>query len=161
MGVLAPTTLYYIGTNRSCQSKSSSTHTQNELESVQMRQLAKDLEPLVDLVAGERLQPLSTKPLHRKRAHNAAVEHGVFQHAAVYFALRGNVSHEASGKAVAGASGIAHFVQGQSRRAKRMMSSGEFAIAEEDGRTVLAVFDDQRARPQFQNLVRGARQAVV
>src|ERR1019366_10492106 len=100
---------------------------------VQMRQLAEDLKPLIDLFARERLQPFRAKALHRERAHHAAVEHGVFQYAAADLALRGDVAHEAPGKAVASACGIAHLVERQGRGPKRMMPSAEFPIAKENG----------------------------
>src|ERR1019366_7714517 len=98
-----------------------------------MRQFAEDLKPLIDLFARARLQALRAEALHRESAHHAAIEHGVFQHAAADFALRGDVAHEAPSKTVAGAGGIAHLVQRQRRSPKRMMPSGEFSIAKENG----------------------------
>src|ERR1019366_4955844 len=99
---------------------------------VQVRQLAEDLKPLIDLLARERLQALRAEALHRERAHHAAIEHGVLQHAAAHFALRSDVAHEAPGKTVARPGGIAHLVQWQRRGPKRMMPSGEFSIAKEN-----------------------------
>src|ERR1035437_240751 len=126
-----------------------------------MRQLAKYLKPQVDLFARERLQTFRAKLLHRKGTHDAAIEHGLFQHPAAYLALRGDVAHEAAGKAIPSAGRIADLVQRQRRSPERMMPSGEFPVAKENGRTVLTMLDDQRAWPQFQHLSRRTRQAAV
>ena len=69
------------------------------------------------------------------------------QHATADFALRGDVAHEAAGKAVARAGGIAHLVERQRRSAEGMLTAA-IAIAEKNGRAVLAMLDDQRARTE-------------
>src|SRR5438309_303498 len=109
-----------------------------------MRQFAERVEAVVDLIASDRLQALRAEALDRERPHHAAVEHGVLQHTAVHFSLRGDVAHEAPGEAVARAGGVAYFVQRQRGSPKRMMPTRELAITKEDGGTVLTVLDDQR-----------------
>src|ERR1035438_9671995 len=104
-----------------------------------MRQLPKHLKPFIDLLARKRLQPLRAEALYRERAHHAAIEHGVLEHAAADFALRGDVAHEAPGKTVAGAGGIADLVQRQGRSTERMMPSGEFPIAKENRGAIFAM----------------------
>src|SRR5271157_6404423 len=72
--------------------------------SVKVGQLAKEDEAVVDLLAGELLQPLGAKALAGERTHHAAVEHGASEGGRGEFVRRGGrgqVAEEASSKAVA------------------------------------------------------------
>ncbi len=59
-----------------------------EAASVKVRQLAEDVEALVDLLARELLQALGAEALAGKRAHHAAVEHGAAEGAGCELGLR-------------------------------------------------------------------------
>src|SRR5215469_15732680 len=126
-----------------------------------MGQLTKDGETLIDLLACQRLQPFCAEALHGERSHHAAIEHRVLENVARDFALRRDVAHEATGEAVAGTGGVAHFFQRQRRSSERMMTSSKLPVAEKDSRAVLAVFDHQGLWPQLQYFSRRARQAVI
>src|SRR6185437_5430162 len=88
--------------------------------SFQVGQLTEDLKARVNFFAGQRLQALGAKTLHRKRSHHPAVEERAFQDFAAQFSLRGDVTHEAAGKRIAGPGGILDFVDGQRGSAKGM-----------------------------------------
>src|SRR5271157_2074607 len=86
--------------------------------SVKVGQLAEEDESVVDLLAGEFLEALGAKPLHRERAHDAAVEQGAPEGGRSELGLGGEVTKEPAGKAVARASRVDHLFQRQSRRPK-------------------------------------------
>src|SRR6185369_2070800 len=88
--------------------------------SFQVGQLAEDLKAGVDFFAGQRLQALGAKTLHRKRPHHATVKERAFQDFAAQFSLRGDVPHEAASKGIACAGRILDFVEGQRGSAKGM-----------------------------------------
>jgi len=108
--------------------------------SVKVGQLAEEHKAVVDLLAGELLQPLGAKTLAGERAHHTAVEHGAAEGGRSEFACRGGrsqVAEEAAGKAVARAGGVHHFLQRQGRGTKwvrfRPFPLGrEAVIAEKD-----------------------------
>src|ERR1700722_9528195 len=104
--------------------------------SVQVRQLAKKLEALFDLVAREMLQALGAKALDGERAHDAAVEHCLFKDLRRQLFLRGDVSEEAAGEAVARPCRINHFGKRQRRRTEGMMrfDARKGGSAKESGR---------------------------
>src|SRR4051794_25755765 len=80
---------------------------------LEVRELAEEREARLDLLARERAQALGAEAFHRERAHHAAVEHRPLQHLAIELALGRDVSHEAAGKAVAGAGRIADLIERQ------------------------------------------------
>src|SRR5215472_18446737 len=114
--------------------------------SVDVRQLAEDLVTFLDLLARQLLQPFGAKSLDGKRAHHAAIEHGAFEDVARELVLRGDVAHEAAGKAVAGTRGIDHGLDRQGGRAEGMPPDSECAFFKEDGGAVFSVLDHQRLR---------------
>ena len=89
--------------------------------SVKVRQLAEKDEAVVDLLAGELLQPLGAKALARKRAHHAAVKHGAPKGGRRELGLRGQIAEEPAGKAVARAGRVDHFFQRQRRRTEDVL----------------------------------------
>src|SRR5712671_38900 len=101
-----------------------------------MRQLAEDLKTRVNLVAGQRLQPLRAKALHGKRSHHATIKQRPLQHFAVQFLLRREVAHESARKRITGSRWIFDFLDRQGRRAEWMMPNSESALAKENGRSV-------------------------
>ena len=84
--------------------------------SVKVSQLAEFEEAVVNLLPGELGDSLGAKALNGKRAHHAAIEHGVFVSSRRQVGLRSEVAKEAAGKAVAGASRINDFFQRKRRR---------------------------------------------
>src|ERR1700730_17758999 len=101
-----------------------------------MRQLAEDLKPLINLVAGQRLQSLRAEALDGKRSHHSAVKQRSLQHFAVQFLLRREVAHKSARKRISRSGRIFHFFDGQCRSAKRMMPNTKCAPAKENGRSV-------------------------
>src|SRR5450755_2391044 len=93
--------------------------------SFQVGQLTEDLKASLNFFAGERLQTLGAETLHRKRSHHAAIEERALQYFAAQFSLRCDISHEATGKRVAGPGGILDLFDRQRWRAKRMASDAE------------------------------------
>src|SRR5450432_66938 len=110
--------------------------------SFQMGQLAEDLKAGIDFFAGERLQALGAKALHRKRSHHTAEEESAFQNFAAQFSLRRDISHEAAGKGISRAGGIFDLFDRQRRRTKRMAANAECALPEKNGCAVFTVLDD-------------------
>ena len=127
----------------------------------EVRQLAEDLKARVNFLARKILQALRAKALHRKRAHHSAIEQRALEHFPVDLSLRCDVSHESAGKGIARTSRILYLIDGKRGRAKRMRSDAEGAFTEENRCAVFAVLDDQRLRPQGQNLIRGAQQILL
>src|ERR1700730_1433832 len=122
-----------------------------------MRQFTEYLKARVNFLARKILQPLRPEAFHGKRSHYTAVKQGALQHLAIDLALRRDVSHESSGKRIAGPGRILYFFYRQRWRAKRMRSKAECSLAEKDSRPVLAVLDHQRARSHSKNFIRRAR----
>ena len=88
------------------------------LFSVNVRDLAKEVEARVDLGAREVLQALRAEALAGKRAHDAAVKHGEAPGGRRELARRGGrgqITEEAAGKAVACAGGIDDFFEREGR----------------------------------------------
>ena len=76
-----------------------------------MRELAEESEALIDLLPRELLHLFRTEALHRKGAHDAAVEHGEFEGMQGDFRLRSKIAEEAAGEGIARAGGIDYLVQ--------------------------------------------------
>src|SRR3984885_5492983 len=79
--------------------------------SVKMRKLTEESEALIDLLSRERLHTLCTETLHRKRAHHAAIKHGVLESLQCHLRLRGKISEEPSGKGIARTRGVHDLIQ--------------------------------------------------
>ena len=75
----------------------------------------KTIEALVDFLARELLQALGAEALAGKGAHDAAVEHGAAEGGGRELGLRGEITEEAAGKAVACAGGIDDLFKRQCR----------------------------------------------
>src|SRR5215469_15109733 len=125
---------------------------------LEVREFAEDLEALVDLFAGERLQTLRAEALDGERSHDSAIEEGTLQDLTIQLFLRGQVAHEAASEGVSSAGGIFHFVDRERGCAERMTSDAECTLSEEDGRTVFTVLDDQGLRSHREDSLRSARQ---
>src|ERR1700733_11559001 len=79
--------------------------------SVKMRKLTEESEALIDLLSRERLHTLCPEALHRKRAHHAAIKHGVFKTLQRHLRLRGKISEEPAGKGIARPRGVHDLIQ--------------------------------------------------
>src|SRR5208282_2816411 len=128
---------------------------------LQVRQFAEDLETRVDFPARKILQSLRSEALYGKRAHHAAVKEGALQHFSIDLALRCYVSHESAGKGIASSSRVLYLFNRQRGRTKWMRSNAESSLAEEDGRSVLAVLHYQSARPHRNHFLRRAREILL
>src|SRR5271165_5464135 len=124
--------------------------------SVKMRKLAEESEALINLLSRERLHPFRTKALHRKGAHDAAIEHGMFEILQGDLGLGGEISEEAAGEGIACTRGIDHLVerQGRSPKGRRRAAEAcslESMVAEERCGPVFAVLDDESLWTHGQN----------
>src|ERR1700679_3296464 len=81
--------------------------------SVKVREIAEDFETLVDFFAFEIRDPVGAEFFDRKGPHHAAVEDRAAQHAWRQMRLRCKIAEEASGKAVACACRVHHFLKRQ------------------------------------------------
>ena len=126
-----------------------------------MRQLAEDVEALIDFLTREFLQAVRAEALHSKRAHDGAVEHGTTEDAGCEFGLRCQVTEEATGEAVACACGVDDFFKRQCRRTECGGADVFGRFAEEGGCSVLAVLDNEHARAQLEHGARGLHEVGV
>src|SRR5205814_10459975 len=88
------------------------------LVSVKVGELTEESEALIDLLSRERLHLFRTKALHRKGAHDTAIEHGLFEGLQSYLGLRGEIAEEAAGEGIACSRWVDYFFQRQSRCAE-------------------------------------------
>src|SRR4249920_3101191 len=112
--------------------------------SFEVSQFAEDLKAFIDFLACQGLQAFGSKALHGKRSHHAAVEQGALQHFAAQVFLRRDVAHETTRERIACAGWVLYLLDGQGRRAERVMSYAKRSFAEENRRAILSVLDDQR-----------------
>src|SRR5208282_735826 len=123
----------------------------------QVRQFAEDLETGVDFVARQILQALRAESLHREGSHHSAIKQSALQDFAIDLALGRDVTHEASSKGIAGSGGVFDLVDGKRGSAKGMRPDAKSTFAEEDSSTILAMLNDQGARPHDKNFSGGAQ----
>src|ERR1700759_3133646 len=117
--------------------------------SVKVGKLTEESEALIDLLSRERLHLFRTEALHRKGAHDTAIEHGVLEGLESYLGLRGKIAEEAAGEGISCSGGIDYFFQRQSRWAERQTDFGwtrsvEALIAKECRGAIFPVLHDER-----------------
>src|ERR1700733_14780865 len=83
------------------------------LVSVKVGELTEESEALIDLLSRERLHLFRTEALHRKGAHDAAIEHGLFESLQGDPRLRGKIAEESAGERIARPRGVNYFFQRQ------------------------------------------------
>src|SRR5215472_15493900 len=114
---------------------------------------------MVDLFTRQLLQSLSSEPLHDKGSHHTAVEHRVAKRFGGQFFLRGEISEEAAGKAVACAGWIDDLFERQRGNVECTLCNALGAIwclgREERSGAVLAVLDDEDFRAHLEDLAGG------
>src|SRR5262249_26020381 len=99
-------------------------------------------------------EPLNAKALACEAAHHRTVYHGAAQSFFVDLTDACKVTHEAAREAVAGASGVVHFLQGERRNREKKIA------AHEEG-AVFAPFDDEKLWPHAKNVLGGAGEVVL
>src|ERR1700733_10975157 len=106
------------------------------LVSVKVGELTEESEALIDLLSRERLHLFRTEALHRKGAHDTAIEHGLFEGLQGDLRLRGEIPEETAGERIACTGGVDYLFQRQGRRAEGQRDFGrgrsvEGLVAEE------------------------------